>query len=143
MSFDAMSWRRWTTLPLPLRYAIISAACLSAHNAIVIGTVWTGVSVLGAAMLSFCIMVIVGYLALCIAVFGVAPGLGGFGRYLAAMTANFPLSTGLLWTLVNESHLPVAVAAPLATVAMAAVNYLWAHVTIGRARPAARGRCVS
>jgi putative flippase GtrA len=126
---------------MPLRYAVISAACLATHNVIVMSGAWTGASVLQAAAISFCIMVVVGYLALCIAVFDVAPGIVGFGRYLAAMTVNFPLSTGMLWLLVNSAHLPVGAAAPLATVTMVAVNYMWARLIIRRARPAARGRC--
>lgn len=126
-----------------LRYAVVSAACLILHNLIVITASWRGASILQAAALSFCIMVIVGYLLLSLAVFLVVPTMSGLARYTVAMAANFPVSTGLLWVLRSPLAVPVEIAAPMATAAMVAINFLWARWAIHRGRRLPDRPCAS
>lgn len=126
-----------------LRYAVVSAACLILHNLIVITASRRGASILQAAGLSFCVMVVIGYLLLSLAVFLVVPTFSGLGRYTAAMAINFPISTGLLWSLMSPLGLPVAIAAPVATVGMVAINFLWARWAVGRGRILPDRQCAS
>lgn len=107
----------------PLRYLVVAAFCLAMHNAIMIVADWSGLSLLEAAATSFCIMVVVGYLLLSAFVFTGARGWPGFWRYTAAMAANFPLSTGLVWLFFDLAGQPMAIAAPAATMVMVVVNF--------------------
>lgn len=106
-----------------LRYAVVAAICLATHNAIMIVADWSGLTLLEAAVTSFCIMVTLGYLLLSAFVFRGTRTWRGFWRYTGAMAANFPLSTGLLWLFFDLAGQPMAIAAPAATVVMVVVNY--------------------
>jgi putative flippase GtrA len=106
-----------------LRYVLVAAACLAMHNAIMIAGDWGGLSMLEAAVASFCIMVVLGYVLLSAFVFQGERTWRGFWRYTGVMAANFPLSTGLLWLFFDLADQPMAIAAPAATVVMVLVNY--------------------
>lgn len=117
------------------RYAVVAGSCLILHNVIMITADFAGLTMWQAAATSFCIMVVIGYLALSLFVFRGARSWRGFLRYTGAMAANFPISTGLLWILFRPLHLPMAVAAPAVTVAMVIINYLASHWAITGQRP--------
>jgi putative flippase GtrA len=118
------------------RYAVVSGLCLVLHNLIMIAADYAGLTMWQAAVTSFCIMVVTGYLLLCIFVFHGTRSWRGFLRYTGAMAANFPLSTGLLWILFGLLHQPMAIAAPAVTLVMVMVNYLASHWAITGKRPA-------
>lgn len=117
------------------RYAVVAGSCLVLHNLIMITADYAGLSMWQAAVTSFCIMVVVGYLLLCMFVFHGTRSWRGFLRYAGAMAANFPLSTGLLWILFGLLHQPMAMAAPAVTLVMVMVNYLASHWAITGKRP--------
>lgn len=122
-----------------LRYAIVAAFCLAMHNAIMIAGDWSGLTMLEAAIVSFCIMVVLGYVLLAAFVFVGARTWRGFLRYTGAMAANFPLSTGLLWLFFDLAGQPMAIAAPAATIVMVIVNFAasrWAVAGRGAPRTA-------
>jgi hypothetical protein len=59
---------------------------------------------------------------------------GRYGRYALAMSTNTPLAMGLTWSLRGPAGLPMDYAAPLASCAMVAANFLlsrWAIVKKG------------
>ncbi len=87
---------------------------------------------LGAAAISFCMMIVIGYLLLCGVAFRTTPTRRGFIRYTVAMACNFPLTTGLLWVLAIPLRLPVALAAPAVTLLMMGINFVGARWAIGR-----------
>lgn len=109
---------------MALRYVGVAGACLVMHNLIVIGASMRGASMLQAAGLSFCIMVVVGYILLAAFVFPVGYTWLGFARYVAAMAGNFPLSTGLLWLFLEGAGQPMVIAAPASTFAMVLINFV-------------------
>jgi len=110
--------------PRSLRYGIVAGCCLLLHNAIMITADWSGLQLWQAASLSFCIMIVVGYLLLSAFVFDQRRNWTAFFRYSGAMAANFPLSTGLVWLFLGPLGMRMAVAAPAATLVMVLVNYL-------------------
>ncbi|TPG09628.1 GtrA family protein [Sphingomonas oligophenolica] len=101
------------------------------HNGIVIGAAWAGAGLLGATALSFCLMVVIGYLLIGAIVFRAAPTRTGFVRYTLAMAANFPVATSLLFVLAVPLHLPVAIASPVVTLLMMIINFVAARWAIG------------
>ena len=130
-----------TSYPRPafaLRYGAVSATCLVLHNVIVIACAPVA-GLLGAAAISFCIMVTTGYLLLATVAFRVVPSWIGFARYAAGMATNFPVTTGLLWLFAGLLQLPVALVAPAITLLMVGVNFAWARWAVGRGEP----RCAS
>ena len=112
------------------RYAVVAGSCLLMHNAIMIAADRAGLSLLQAAITSFCIMVVTGYLLLSAFVFRGTRSWRGFARYTGAMAANFPVSTGITWFFLAPLHQSMAVAAPAATLIMVAVNYVASHWAI-------------
>jgi putative flippase GtrA len=120
---------------LHLRYAMVAGCCLLLHNAIMIAADWSGLNMWQAACLSFCIMVVAGYLLLAAFVFDRRRSWASFLRYTGAMAANFPLSTGLLWLFFRVLGQPMAIAAPAATLGMVLVNYLASRWAIAGRRP--------
>ncbi|MEG3144903.1 GtrA family protein [Sphingomonas sp. RT2P30] len=112
------------------RYAVVTGSCLVMHNAIMIAADRAGLTLLQAAVTSFCIMVVTGYLLLCAFVFRGTRSWRGFARYTAAMAANFPISTGLAWLFLVPLHQPMVIAAPAATLIMVVVNYVASHWAI-------------
>lgn len=126
--------RRGAILAMP-RYAVVAGSCLVLHNVIMITADHAGMTMWQAAVTSFCIMVVTGYVLLCLFVFHGAYSWQGFLRYAGVMAANFPFSTGLLWVLFGLLHQPMAIAAPAVTVIMAAINYVGSRWAIIGHRP--------
>ena len=115
-----------------IRYVFVAGCCALLHNGIVIGAARAGTGVLGAAAISFCLMIVIGYLLLCGVAFRTTPTRAGFSRYTLAMAGNFPLATVSLWLLAVPLHMPVAIASPLVTGLMIVINFLATRWAIGR-----------
>lgn len=126
--------RLGATLAVP-RYAFVAGACLILHNIIMITADHVGMTMWQAAATSFGIMVVTGYFLLCLFVFRGEQSWHGFLRYTGVMAANFPLSTGFLFILFGLLHQPMAVAAPIVTLIMAAINYVGSRWAIIGNRP--------
>lgn len=118
------------------RYLIVSGACMATHILIMIATDRTGAGFAAGVTLSFCVVVVLGYLLHSRYTFVVARDAGSFARYGLAMAAALPMSVGLLYLLFRVFGWPMPVAAPAATLAMLAVNYLTSRWAIlSRAAP--------
>lgn len=119
----------------PLRYALVGAVCAVAHNLIVIGLDLWRVHYAAASVISYIVVVLLGFALHTRFTFAVTPGLRSFARYAVAMAANYPLTIGLLFVMVDVAHAPVSVAAPVATVVLVGWNYIasrWAILTAAR-----------
>ena len=119
-----------------LRYTIVAASCALLHNAIIIGMDWLGIHYVVASFVSFVVVASVGYLLHCAFTFDAERSPASFGRYLAAMALNLPLSIVLLFLFHDLCGLAMVIASPAATVALFVVNYFlsaWA-ILGGRAR---------
>lgn len=108
----------------PIRFAIVGLVCAVLHNVIMIGLDRFGVHYVVASLLSFVACVAVGYALHTQYTFSVEPGLASLWRYTLAMAANLPLSVALLFVMVDVLAWPVPIAAPVATVALFAWNYI-------------------
>ena len=119
-------------------YTIVSVACLSLNNAILIAMDRAGASLAAAVSLSFVIVVVVSYVLHSRFTFGAALGITSFVQYATAMAANIPLTFAVLWFWGHFVGLRVEFAAPIATGCLASLNYVLCRFTIsggGRASP--------
>ena len=118
-------------LKRPFRFVLVGLACAVLHNVIMIGLDRWNVHYALSSMVSFVVVVLFGYALHVRFTYGVAPGLASFWRYGVSMAANYPMTLALLFVMCDLAGWPVAIAAPVATVAMFAWNYVasrWAIV---------------
>jgi putative flippase GtrA len=116
----------------PLRFALVGLACALAHNAIVLGLDRWHVHYAVSSALSFAIVVVLGYALHVRFTFEHDARGASFWRYAAGMAANYPLTLGLLFLMCDFASWPVAVAAPLATIALIAWNFCASRWAIAR-----------
>jgi putative flippase GtrA len=119
------------------RFFSVGLLCALLHNAIMIGGDWLGLHYVGASLVSFAIVVLVGYLLHSAWTFpGAQRGGMPFARYALTMALNLPLSLAGMFVLVDLAGLGVPLAAPAVTVMLAAFNFVggrWA-LRAGRAQ---------
>jgi putative flippase GtrA len=107
------------------RFFTVGLACALLHNAIMIAGDWLGLHYVASSLVSFSIVVAVGYWLHSGWTFpGATRGRTTFARYALTMAANLPLSIAGMFVLVDLAGLPVSIAAPLVTVLLAAFNFL-------------------
>jgi putative flippase GtrA len=116
----------WTKL----RYVAVGALCALLHNAIMIGADFLGLHYATSLVISYVIVVVVGYVLHVSYTFRAPASASGFVRYAIPMAANFPLTLAAMFVLCDVMTLPVPVAAPLTTVIMFAVNYVFSKWAI-------------
>lgn len=119
------------------RFFSVGLLCALLHNAIMIGGDWLGLHYVAASLVSFAIVVLVGYLLHSGWTFpGAQRGGLPFARYALTMALNLPLSLAGMFVLVDLAGLGVPLAAPAVTVMLAAFNFVggrWA-LRAGRAQ---------
>jgi putative flippase GtrA len=119
------------------RFFSVGLLCALLHNAIMIGGDRLGVHYVAASLVSFAIVVLVGYLLHSAWTFpGAQRGGMPFARYTLTMALNLPLSLAGMFVLVDLAGLGVPLAAPAVTVMLAAFNFVggrWA-LRAGRAQ---------
>jgi putative flippase GtrA len=107
------------------RFFTVGLVCALLHNAIMIAGDWAGLHYVASSLVSFAIVVAVGYWLHSSWTFpGAARGRTPFARYALTMAANLPLSIAGMFVLVDLAGLPVSLAAPAVTVLLAAFNFL-------------------
>lgn len=112
-------------------YVPVASICLATHNAVMIAADAAGLALFAAVLLSFGCVALLGYALHCRVTFRQPMSLPGLKRYAAAMALNIPLAFVTTWLWKDLLHLPMAIAAPLASVMMLAINYVlssWAIV---------------
>ena len=105
------------------RYLLVGILCAGVHNAIVIGGAALGVHYAVSVTVSYCVVVVLGYLLHVHFTFDREPSLGSFGRYAVGMLANWPFTVALLFVFCDLLHLPMFIASPVVTVIMIVWNY--------------------
>ena len=107
------------------RFFTVGLACALLHNAIMISGDWAGLHYVASSMVSFAIVVALGYWLHSGWTFpGAARGRTPFARYALTMAANLPLSLAGMFLFVDLAGFAVSIAAPVVTVLLAAFNFI-------------------
>jgi len=112
------------------RYTIVGAICALTYNAVMILGDLAGGHYVPMTVLSFGIVTPLGYLLHSRFTFREQLSLRGFLRFASGVTAGFPLSLLSMAILCTGLGLPVAIAAPIATMTLFLWNYALAHWAI-------------
>lgn len=106
------------------RFLVVGLACALLHNAVMIGGDWLGWHYVASSIVSFAIVVVVGYLLHSRWTYvGAERGGTSFARYALVASGNLPLSIAGMFLLVDLAGLPVPIAAPLVTVLLVLFNF--------------------
>ena len=125
------------TLPIPARFAVVGLICAAAHNAIVIAAAQWHIHYAISCAVSYVVVVVLGFALHVAFTFQQRPSLTSFWRYAVSMAANYPITLALLFVMCDVAGLPVAIAAPFATVLMIVWNFLASRWAIVRSPGAA------
>ena len=107
------------------RFFTVGLACALLHNAIMIGGDWAGLHYVASSLVSFAVVVLVGYWLHSGWTFpGAERGGTTFARYALTMALNLPLSIAGMFVFVDLVGLGVPIAAPTVTVLLAAFNFV-------------------
>ena len=121
------------------RFFTVGLACALLHNAIMIGGDRLGLHYAVSNVVSFAVVVVVGYVLHSGWTFPDAVrDHASFARYTFSMAANLPLSLAGMFAFVDLAGLPVTLAAPAVTVVLAAFNYLAGRWSLRAASGASR-----
>jgi len=115
------------------RFFTVGLACAATHNAIMIGGDWAGLHYVVSSLISFAVVVMLGFWLHSGWTFpGAQRSRMSFARYAGTMALNLPLSIALMFVFVDLAHLAVAIAAPLVTVLLAAFNFVAGRWALAR-----------
>lgn len=106
------------------RYLVIGAVCAVLNNVILIGGDAAGLHYAACVLLTFVLVLPASYLAHACWTFDVPLSWIAFGRFVAGSIASLFVASFAVWTFRGLLLMPMAVAAPLATVAMTAYNFV-------------------
>jgi putative flippase GtrA len=121
------------------RFFTVGLACALLHNAIMIAGDWAGLHYVASSLVSFGIVVAVGYWLHSGWTFpGAARGRTPFARYALTMAANLPLSLAGMFVFVDLAGLAVAIASPAVTVLLMAFNFAAGRWALRAGRPQSR-----
>ena len=115
---------------MKLRYVLVGGGCALLHNAVMIGADHAGLHYAVSLVISYLLVVVVGYLLHVRFTFKGTRSAAGLVRYAIPMAANFPLTLAGMFLLCDLARVPVAVAAPVLTVLMFALNYVFSRWAI-------------
>jgi len=124
------------------RYLAVGATCAVLNSVILIGLDRFGIHYAVSSLISFVVVVAVGYSLHSWFTFRVRRGLSTFALYALALVANYPLQVVLLYFMVDVARLPIVVASPLSTLILAAWNFFATRWALVR-REGARAQAVS
>lgn len=107
------------------RFYSVGLLCALLHNAIMIGGDWLGLHYALANLISFAVVVVVGFRLHSGWTFtGAERSRASFARYALGMAANLPLSLAGMFVFVDLAGFSVPIASPIVTVLLFAMNYL-------------------
>ncbi|HZS65761.1 MAG TPA: GtrA family protein [Burkholderiales bacterium] len=107
------------------RFFSVGLVCALLHNAIMIGGDWFGLHYAVSSLISFAIVVLVGYGLHSSWTFpGARRGATSFTLYTVTMALNLPLSLAGMFMFVDLAGLGVPLAAPAVTAMLAAFNFV-------------------
>jgi putative flippase GtrA len=111
----------------PLAYLFVTGLCLALHNGVIISADAADSPLWLSILLSYAVVVVTGYVLHGLLTFRQPMGLVAFVRYAFAMSANIPLAFITTWFWHEGVGLPMALAAPTASVCMLAINFVLAR----------------
>jgi len=118
------------------RYLTVGVTCALLHNAIVISGDRAGLHYAVSSLISFAVVVTVGYRLHSRWTFpGVVRSGISFGRYALMASSNYPLTVAGLFAFVDLLKVPVPVASPIVTVLLVAVNFFGSRWALRARRP--------
>jgi putative flippase GtrA len=107
------------------RFFSVGLACVLLHNAIMIGGDWAGLHYVVSSLISFTLVVLVGYWLHSAWTFpGAERGGMSLARYTLTMALNLPLSIAGMYVFVDLAGIGVPIAAPAVTVLLAVFNFV-------------------
>jgi len=107
------------------RFIATGLACAVLHNVIMIACHFLGLHYVPSSVISFGVVVLVGYGLHSGWTFpGARRGAGSLARYALSMSANLPLFVAGLYVLVDLLGLSVPLATPLVTVLLMVFNFI-------------------
>lgn len=109
--------------PPKVRFLLVSGVCALLHNAIMIGGDRLGLHYAVSSLVSYAVVVVVGFCLHVSFTYQETASTRSFLRYALAMAANYPLSLALMFVQCDLIGLPVVIAAPVATVLLLAWNF--------------------
>jgi putative flippase GtrA len=112
------------------RYTLVGLMCAIAHNAIMIGVDQLGGHYLLGILISFLAVTPIGYALHSRFTFAEPLRLKTFTRFVGGVVAAYPVSVGMMVVLCSGFSLSVAIATPIATVALFVWNFVAAHWAI-------------
>jgi putative flippase GtrA len=118
-----------------LRYVVVAGVCALVYNGAMIGADLIGLHYATALAITFVVVVLLGYGLHVRYTFRASISVAGLFRYAVPMAANFPLTLAAMFVLCDLWGVAVAIAAPITTVLMFAMNYVlskWAIVGADR-----------
>lgn len=138
----ASTFRRWI-FAKPSRYAVSGAICAILNNIILIGGDRLGMDYLPLVLLSWLIGGSTGFALHAKVSFRTKVRWRGYVQFMAGIALAIPVALAVIVLLTRVFGFPMAMAAPTATVAMIAYNYLNARLAILRSLPFCRHRISS
>ncbi len=123
-AFDAFRPQR------ALRYLGVGVVCALVHNAVMITGGVAGVHYAPLTLLSFVVVTPTGYLLHTAVTFIEPRSWRTFWRFAAGLATGFPINFAILALLCSGLAVPVAIAAPVATLLLFAWNYASTHWAI-------------
>jgi putative flippase GtrA len=106
------------------RALIVGLTCALAHNAIMIAGDWVGLHYALSLVVSFLIVVVLGYRLHSGWTFRqTVRTRGSFGRYALIASANYPASLAGMFVFVDLLNFSVPLASPIVTVLLFALNF--------------------
>lgn len=116
----------------PARYLISGGICALGNNALLIAGARAGLGIPALTLLSFTVIGTAGYGAHVHFTFRQTPGWRSYARFMAGVALGIPAAYMTLALLCDGLHLPMIVAAPIATMVLLVYNYLSARLAIMR-----------
>jgi putative flippase GtrA len=107
-----------------VRYGLVAGTCLVIHNTVVIAGDAAGLPLLLSVMLSFTVVVTVGYVLHSRVTFERSLTWGRFERYVVVAAMSIPASFVTLWFWSVALRLAMIWAAPIASLCTTLFNYL-------------------
>lgn len=105
------------------RFILIGGVCALLNNILVIALSHCGIHYLGASLLAFGPVLVVGYALHTVFTFEAPASWLSFGRYALAMAANYPIWIVALYTFCDLLGFSVTIAAPVTTALVVLWNY--------------------
>lgn len=106
------------------RFFVVGLACALLHNAIMVAGDWLGWHYAASSLVSFATVAALGYWLHSAWTFpGARHSAMTFARYAGSMSLNLPAFIAGMYLAVDLAGLPVAIAAPLVTVGLWALNF--------------------